>query len=105
MGCFRTEAAERLTQSPLQQIWRDHLLVGALLNADPYDDGVFVFLYPKENARCVEAVAGYRRCLSDERTFMPWTLEDAIASLATLQLPWVQLVHDRYLAFDKLLLA
>lgn len=56
MGCFRPDAAAALRGAPLQQIWRDHLLCGAMRGADGYDDAQFVMLYPRENEACRKAV-------------------------------------------------
>lgn len=103
MGCFRAETGSLLRQQPLQQIWRDHLLAGAHLHADKLGDGFFVFLYPRENRYCAEAVQRYRTCLSDERTFAAWTLEDFLASVRQhTTAGWSTLVFNRYLDFAKL---
>ena len=34
MKCFRDDCIDRLKTSPLEQVWRDHLLAGSLLNSD-----------------------------------------------------------------------
>jgi hypothetical protein len=105
MNAFRSDSSKRLQQKPLQQIWRDHLLAGSLLHdgTHEYADGLFVFLYPRLNTACVDAVAAYRRCLSDERLFAAWTLEDVVAaSKAAGAGAWIDELADRYLAFDKI---
>ena len=101
MGCFRDEARSDLKQRPLQQIWRDHLLVGAHHPVDGFDDACFVFLYPEGNTACAQAVVKYADCLSDERSFQPWTLESVWERLnASSDASWLKLFHERYLAFD-----
>ncbi len=103
MDCFRDDARPALRESPLQQLWRDHLLVGSMLAADDYADGFFAFLYPSENEYCREAALAYRYCLNEQETFRAWTLERVVKTLAS-RTPdaWVELVRDRYLGFEKL---
>lgn len=103
MGCFREDHLDHLKHQPLQQIWRDHLLAGSILAANDYSDGFFVFLYPGQNGHCSEAVRQYSECLSDFKSFAPWTLEmvcDAIKE--TAQVSWVETFIARYLRFEKL---
>ena len=102
MGCFRDEALAQLRQAPLQQIWRDHLLAGSLLQQDQhFADGFFVFLYPKDNTHCVQAVADYQASLRTGDTFIPWTLEAVHAALVRqTDAEWISAFYDRYLDFD-----
>ncbi len=103
MGCFHAEALERVKGRSLEQIWRDHLLAGAMLQNCGFGDGFFVFLAPEANAFCTEAVADYRQCLRDDRTFVSWTLEDVVEALRRhCRAAWVELVYDRYLDFSKI---
>jgi hypothetical protein len=105
MGCFKTAGMPRLRQRPLQQIWRDHLLAGSILNSDKgvFDEGLFVFVYPKDNAACHTAVVGYTECLLSSETFIVWTLEEVVSALQQhTQAKWVDDFRDRYLNFDKL---
>jgi hypothetical protein len=52
MGCFVPESLLRLRQNPLEQFWRNHLLVGSLAHdqASGFKDGTFVVLYPRVRA-------------------------------------------------------
>lgn len=103
MGCFASASYEKLKGKPLQQIWRDHLLVGSLRHdkAHGYDDAFFAFAYPTDNECCSEAVASYRKCLSAEATFVPWTLEDIVVAVkGEGGAVWVDAVARRYLAFE-----
>ena len=107
MGAFRPDCREQLRQSPLQQIWRDHLLAGSmLLHRDlDYAEGFFVCLYPRDNERCAEAVDKYGDCLTESGRvpFMAWTLEDLMEDVrASGAGPWAEDFIDRYLAFDKI---
>jgi hypothetical protein len=103
MQCFRAESAPRLRESPYQQIWRDHLLAGAVRQADKYDDGIFVMLYPRANEHCHVAATNYTTFLSDGSTFACWLLEDVLNLLiAGTASTWPQKVFDRYCDFAKI---
>lgn len=104
MGCFSDAAYLKLKAKPLQQIWRDHLLVGSLLNdqAQGYADAFFAFAFPKGNTCCADAVASYGGCLSNPNSFVAWTLEDIVDAIASESDDvWVALLRNRYLAFEK----
>ncbi len=104
MSCFKRNKLVQLKAQPLQQIWRNHLLAGSLRHADNFDDGFFVFLYPKDNQYCANAVRDYRDCLSNFDTFTDWTLEYvSMAIKRRTQAKWIDSFIDRYLDFDKLL--
>ena len=103
MGAFEAGARDALMQKPLQQIWRDHLLAGSLRLDDEsgFGDGLFVFLHPARNERCVHAVQHYRECLTDGNSFTAWTLEDVVAAIEAAGAgAWIGGVEERYLAFD-----
>ncbi|MBN1787862.1 MAG: hypothetical protein JW806_05645 [Sedimentisphaerales bacterium] len=105
MNCFRKTALDRLHQKPLEQIWRDHLLAGSILHSqeDGFDSGLFVFLYPRDNFHCSDAVLEYEKCLSNSGTFRACTLED-IASVIKRNTDkiWIDEVIYRYLDFGKI---
>lgn len=101
--CFKPESFEALKKSPLQQIWRDHLLACSMLLAEDYREGFFAFLYPRDNTCCADAVRKYRDCLSDCSTFLDWTLEDVCGAVKRhTDKEWIDLFIDRYLAFNKI---
>ncbi len=105
MGCFKGECFDVLQRSPLQQIWRDHLLAGSLLYSakDNFKDGFFVFLFPQKNLHCQEAVKKYKKCLTVDRTFQAWTLEDAAEAIKqNTKDRWIDELIDRYLKFEKI---
>jgi len=102
MGCF-AEDRGRLKASPLQQIWRDHLLAGITRIVDNYDDGMFVMLYPQNNPRVSSAIDNYRAQLLSDETFAAWTMEDLVDKLREhSNAPWIELFRERYLAFEKI---
>lgn len=109
MGCFHEEHLDTLRQATrrrvdgLQQMWRDHLLMGAHRKVDGFDDACSVLLYPAVNTTCEAAVAAYQQCLSDVRTFEAWTLETFVSSLRKYtDDEWVRRFNDRYLALSRL---
>lgn len=103
MDCFKDPRDEKLRETPLQQIWCDHLLSGAVKLKDDFSDAAFVFLYPTDNLYCRDAVAAYRQFLKSDDSFLEWTIEDVVAALeAESGAEWVGMIRDRYLAFEKL---
>lgn len=62
-----------------------------------------MFLYPHENIHCHAAVQQYRECLSDERTFQSWTLENVVQVVKQhTDASWIAEVDDRYLNFETI---
>ena len=110
MGCFREAELNRLRGSRLQQIWRDHLLMGihriedgVEKDKDGFEDAFFVLLHPEANSYCSEAVQEYRQCLSDDSSFRTWTLEDLLERLmAHSSAGWIRNFHRRYLDLSRL---
>jgi hypothetical protein len=86
MGCFATDR-EALTRSPLQQLWRDHLLAGATRLVDGFDDGAFVVLYLRDNPHVEAALSRYRLQLTNEDSFSAWTMEDVVDVIRELSTP------------------
>ncbi|MBV71167.1 MAG: hypothetical protein CMH52_07425 [Myxococcales bacterium] len=103
MGCFDPGSQARLKTKPLQQIWRDHLLVGAHRQVDDFEDGCFIFLYPRGNAACAAAVSQYVACLTDSNSFDAWSIEALVDVIRRhTDSPWIHAVYDRYLDFTKI---
>jgi hypothetical protein len=101
---FGSPVRPELERPPLQQIWLDHLLALAMLQADhTYAEGLFVLLHPAGNAPCDFAAREYERLLLDSRSFERLTLERIVSVIReTVSPPWVEAFNDRYLASDKL---
>lgn len=103
MNCFRDGCINKLLQSPLSQIWRDHLLVGSILNIVDFENGFFVFLYPKENIHCREAVEDYKKYLTNDKTLKVWFLEDVAKAIKEeTNEKWIEELINRYLNFEKI---
>jgi len=102
MGCFRDDRA-LLQRSPLQQIWRDHLLAGITLVQDGYRDGLFVMLYPADNNHVFNAVSAYEAQLTNRDSFAAWTLEQFVDALHRhSDATWIDAFENRYLKFEKI---
>jgi hypothetical protein len=104
MGCFSPGSEPVLRRPPLEQLWRDHLLMGSILQhaGAAFDEGRFVMLFPSMNAACCDAAGLYRTQLSDNRTFAVWTLEAFVDALqARCSAAWVAAVRNRYLDFRR----
>ena len=103
IGCFHEAELDKLRGSRLQQIWRDHLLMGVHKDVDGFEDAFFVILGPEDNSCLSEAVRRYIECLSNDSTFRNWTLEDLVGRLMThSSAEWIREFHRRYLDFSRL---
>jgi hypothetical protein len=97
MGEFRADALPDLKRSPLEQIWRDHLLAGSILQAGiGYAHGTFAFMYPEANTECAGAVAAYQQCLNGTSTFQAWTLESFVEDIAAIRDATAAPIRERY---------
>jgi hypothetical protein len=105
MGIYKSESLDDLRNTSLQQLWRDHLLVGSMFKSnDAYDRGDFIILYPKGNTECGELIDKYVKTFkSDDNYFIPLTLELFYKVLSNnLKDDWVNEFNKRYLDFDKI---
>lgn len=110
-GLFKPDNLEILQQRPIQQIWRDHLLSIAHLRhkKEGFDEGFFIYLFPKKNEECQLAVNQYTMQF---KSYDPITktydeivtgfyiryLDDFIYKLRQLiQDKWTKELSDRYL--------
>jgi hypothetical protein len=104
MGCFSAGVEPLLRKPPLEQLWRNHLLMGSMLHqaGSVFDEGRFVMLFSTMNVACCDAVALYRAQLSNDQTFAVWTLEAFVDALqARSSADWVPALRNRYLEFDR----
>lgn len=111
---FTEEGIIELCKMPMsiEQIWRDHLLALSMLapvNND-FDDGFFVYLFPKENTECVNALDKYFKLLkfNDEEkaglsiVYMQQLVDEIKSATNETKEQWILDFEDRYLRFDKL---
>ena len=97
---FKKDAILVIKQVPVSQIWRDHLL--SLAHLKDYDEGFFVFLFPKENSDCQNGVNEYKKYLASEfevqTGFYSRYLEEFIKTLKIIcNESWVNELEERYL--------
>ena len=98
MGCFHPSRLADLRMKPINQLWRDHMLAGSLILADGWKEGMFVVLYPAENAHAAAAIRKYQACLADSSTFGSWTLESFVSALEAEDAgSWADDLGRRYL--------
>lgn len=100
MGVFGAGTLERLRRAPLEQLWRDHLLVGSLAldPASGFAHGTFAVIWPSENSIVGAAVEEYAACLTDASAFSAWTLENVLAAFDSAGAgPWCEALRTRYL--------
>ena len=103
MNCFQQTRLKDIQGQPIQQFWRDHLLVGAHQIVNQFDDAFFAIMYPKDNQVCEEAVFNYRDCLSNCESFRVWTMEDFVKCLRLYSSAgWIDNFYSRYLDFERL---
>jgi hypothetical protein len=100
MGVFSPAALGRLRRSPLEQLWRDHLLAASLA-LDPaagFEHGGFAVIWPGENQIVGAAVDEYAACLTDKSGFLAWTLEEVLAACEAAGAgAWSKELRTRYL--------
>ena len=105
-GVFEMTNLPRLKAKPLQQIWRDHLLVLSLfITNDDYAVGDFIYLYPTDNLNCEAGVEAYKTTLNKlgETYFKPLTMEKMVETIKNhCYDKWIEDFEDRYLDFGKL---
>jgi len=110
-GKFSEDGIIELCKMPksLEQIWRDHLLSLSMIppvNKD-FDEGFFIFLFPKDNQECVNALSRYRKYLnstsSEETGIHQITIEDFVEAIKSeTSEQWIIVFEDRYLNFEKI---
>ncbi|MDL2244689.1 DUF6508 domain-containing protein [Parabacteroides sp. OttesenSCG-928-J18] len=102
---FKQDNIGNLKKSPLFQIWRDHLLSISLLKNKDFDEGFFVFLFPKGNTECRQGVDLYCQQLThpykwdEEKSGFYWRfLDDFINTLHDIvNEEWTKELKERYL--------
>lgn len=103
-GLFKPDCVDLLRMPPLSQIWRDHLL--SIATNKDYDEGFFVFLFPRNNSHCQNVVDSYKQLLvfdNEARSgFYPRYLDDFIDTLTVISSDdWVNDLKQRYIGTDE----
>jgi hypothetical protein len=103
---FRMSNIQKLKEKPIQQIWRDHLLVLSLFvtNSD-YEIGDFIYLYPSGNKNCEIGIEKYKSTFNNsvETYFKPLTIEKIVKTIRNIcSDKWIVDFEERYLRFEKI---
>jgi hypothetical protein len=103
---YKDPDALALRGSPLQQLWREHLLSRSMIGTEPYSTGRFVVIYPKQNGQCDMALNAYRLHLVADAPsisgFQAVTLEDCIETLRAIgDNESASALYGRYLDFER----
>ncbi len=103
-GVFRNPDAPALRYAPIEQFWREQLLVTAMLERGLYEDGRLLVIAPALNTECQTALARYQAELISndpaETRFQAITLEELTAALGHAGADTIaDRVTDRYLNF------
>lgn len=101
---FKNSSIDKLCKPPLSQIWRDHLLAISVVKNKDYEEGYFIFLYPKSNSQCEKGVRKYKEQLISDNfettLFISAYLEDYIYILnEIIHSDWTKELKERYLGY------
>jgi hypothetical protein len=102
-GLYRDAADAQLRASPLQQLWREHMLAQTLLSAQLFDRGTFVCVAPRLNAPVQRACAMYAARLAEREQacgFASIELEALVEAVGTAGAEDLgEQLHERYCDF------
>jgi len=97
---FVDHAAEALRRSPLQQLFREHLLAQSLLDNRLYHEGHFTVVAPELNYHVWDAIGAYqtylRECVEGKVRFSSFTLETLIETIWLCDEVHANALHHRY---------
>ena len=97
---FADDWETRVLGKPLQQIWRDHLLLLSMLQTGNWSKGRYVLVYPRSNVSFHRAAKAYREALVNpvqSATFTAVTIEELLA-MEPLTPGLTSVFRERYLA-------
>jgi len=102
---FRDPDAPSLRYAPIEQFWREQLLLTAMLQTGDYDDGRLLVIAPALNTECHAAITRYRtELISDdaaEARFQANTLEDLVTAIGCAGAHAIAgRISDRYLNLE-----
>lgn len=104
---FDLSQLPRLTDKPIQQIWRDHLLALSLfVTNNDYVIGDFIYLYPSMNLNCQLGIEKYKTTFKEnkETYFKTLEIEDLVKVIQLFSnTTWARELENRYLRFDKII--
>jgi hypothetical protein len=99
-GLFLDHANPSLRDNPYQQLWREHMLAQAMIDAGQYDEGCYVLIAPGHNFLVQEAAEGYLGLLAeaaaDKARFYSLTLEQVIDAIRLCDAEHAEALYRRY---------
>jgi hypothetical protein len=97
-GVFKAGWEDAVLPTPLRQVWRDHLLLLAMLSrSDEWARGRYVLVYPQRNVSFARVAAAYREVLRDDSTFLAITVEELLDLDVLHHPPTAAAFRERYL--------
>lgn len=104
-GVYRDPDAPSLRYAPVEQFWREQMLVAAMLKTGAYDAGRLLVISPDLNNECQVAITRYRNeLISDDPTetrFQTLTLEDIVTAIGCAGAHvTASRLNDRYCNFE-----
>ncbi|KVU68281.1 hypothetical protein WK73_24720 [Burkholderia ubonensis] len=105
-GIYNDPDALALRASPLQQLWREHLLCHSMIENGTYSSGRYIVMHPRQNVQCAGAVNAYQKQLAphgpETIKFQAVTLEDSVQTLRAIgDDETANAFHRRYLDFER----
>lgn len=96
---FKADWETRILGAELQQVWRDHLLVLAMLQDTDqvWTSGTYVLVYPEGNTSFARLAERYTDALQDASTFSHVTLEALLDAHVLHEPDTEQKFRERYL--------
>jgi hypothetical protein len=106
-GLYKDPHSPELRASPVQQLWREHMLSQTMLDNGLYENGIFIVVYPGDNEDCSNAVAQYRSHLIDpwghSPAFAEFSLEHCVVALREIgETTLADALFNRYLDFSRI---
>lgn len=105
-GIFRHGWERAVFGTPLQQIWRDHLLLLSMLQEEKEKEkvwagGRYVLVHPRGNPAFAKLAEHYRELLTDDSTFQVCTVEDLLEAKHPETRTGLLLTEDTATLFKK----
>lgn len=106
VGIYNKPDSTALRGSPLQQLWREHMLSRAMIDNEAYSTGRFIVIYPSQNNQCAAAVNAYQKHLVSNNPeisgFQAVTLDDCVKAFRAIgDNETAAALHGRYLDFER----
>jgi hypothetical protein len=104
-GLFKDPGSAALRTSPLQQLWRLHMLSATMLQNALYSEGRFAVFAPSHNSHVFDAVSLYRQHLKDDGpvSFDAIPLESMVKAIQRAGArDLAATLNERYLDFSPL---